>query len=65
MSTAPRHARTAPPGRGGSLFRTELARLRTRRLIQVLVVLAVLSFTVIAVVATTQHSPCDKYGGRL
>jgi len=39
--------------------------LRARRLIQVLVVLAGFSFAVIAVVATTQYSPCDKYGGRL
>lgn len=54
MSAPARHAQAET--RRGSLLRTEFARLRARRFIQVLIGLALLGFVVLSVVAFTQYS---------
>ncbi len=55
-TTQPRHAVAEVQTRRGSLFSTELVRLRARRFIQVLVGLALIGFVVLSVVAFTQFS---------
>ncbi|MGI8692413.1 MAG: hypothetical protein ACR2JK_05865 [Geodermatophilaceae bacterium] len=56
MTAPPRHAVAEPETRNGSLFRTEIARLRARRFIQLLVGLALIGFVVLSIVAFTQFS---------